>query len=370
VDVKASYKRTDFREVPEDWSVVRLGDEVTKVGSGITPGGGEKVYKQQGRPFIRSQNVGWGRLLLSDLAFIDDNTHRTFNDTEIQENDVLLNITGASIGRSAVADARVAKGNVNQHVCIIRTDKNRLAPQFLNYFLLSHRGQEQIDSFQAGGSREGLNFGQVRAIRLARPDLPEQLLIAQSLDDTDALIESLMRLIAKKHQIKKGVMQELLTAKRRLPGYSKEWKTTQLVNVAPLQRGFDLPNSEVREGSYPVVYSNGILNHHADFQVKGPGVVTGRSGTIGTVTFVEQDFWPHNTSLWVTDFKGNDRKFVFYLYTLIGLDRFAGSQRWRRRTGSHDSQQGLPEPAGRALPAIARPTLSYDSAGLGWGSPG
>ncbi|HEX5413692.1 MAG TPA: restriction endonuclease subunit S [Terriglobia bacterium] len=62
---------------------------------------------------------------------------------------------------------------------------------------------------------------------------------------------------------------------------------------------------------------------HAEFQVLGPGVATGRSGTIGTVSFVEQDFWPHNTSLWVTSFKGNDPKFVFYLYTCIGLERFA-----------------------------------------------
>jgi len=59
------------------------------------------------------------------------------------------------------------------------------------------------------------------------------------------------------------------------------------------------------------------------FRVKGPGIVTGRSGTIGSVTFVEQDFWPHNTALWVTSFQGNDPRFIFYLYAYIGLERFA-----------------------------------------------
>ena len=93
--------------------------------------------------------------------------------------------------------------------------------------------------------------------------------------------------------------------------------------MAPLQRGFDLPTSSLRPGSYPVVYSNGVLNHHCDFQVEGPGVVTGRSGTIGTVTFVEGRYWPHNTSLWVTTFRGNDPRFVFYLYTRINFRRFA-----------------------------------------------
>jgi type I restriction enzyme, S subunit len=72
-----------------------------------------------------------------------------------------------------------------------------------------------------------------------------------------------------------------------------------------------------------VVYSNGVLTHHVAFQVRGPGVVTGRSGTIGEVTFVEQDFWPHNTALWVTSFKGNEPKFVFYLFIQVGLERFA-----------------------------------------------
>jgi type I restriction enzyme S subunit len=143
------------------------------------------------------------------------------------------------------------------------------------------------------------------------------------LSDADALIESLEQLIAKKRQIKQGTMQELLTGKKRLPGFSGAWKVKPLADVAPLQRGFDLPNSKLQQGPYPVVYSNGILNHHTAFQVKGPGVVTGRSGTIGAVTFIEKNFWPHNTSLWVTNFKSNDPKFVFYLYTTIGLERFA-----------------------------------------------
>jgi type I restriction enzyme S subunit len=143
------------------------------------------------------------------------------------------------------------------------------------------------------------------------------------LSNADAIIESYERLIAKKRLLKKGVMQQLLTGKKRLPGFIKDWETRDLVDVAPLQRGFDLPNSRLQQGPYPVVYSNGVLNHHAAFQVKGPGVVTGRSGTIGTVTFVEQDFWPHNTSLWVTTFKDNDPKFIFYLYARIGLERFA-----------------------------------------------
>ena len=103
----------------------------------------------------------------------------------------------------------------------------------------------------------------------------------------------------------------------------KEWEVKRLGEFAPLQRGFDLPTDKIVRGEYPVIYSNGILNYHYEYKAKGPGVVTGRSGTIGKVTFVESNYWPHNTSLWVTDFKGNNPKYVFHLYSYINLSKFA-----------------------------------------------
>lgn len=103
----------------------------------------------------------------------------------------------------------------------------------------------------------------------------------------------------------------------------KEWEVKRILDFAPLQRGFDLPTEKIVKGAYPVVYSNGILNFHIEYKAKGPGVVTGRSGTIGKVTYVESDYWPHNTSLWVTDFKGNNPKYVYYVYKFIGLSKFS-----------------------------------------------
>ena len=103
----------------------------------------------------------------------------------------------------------------------------------------------------------------------------------------------------------------------------EDWEVKRLGDFAPLQRGFDLPTDKIVKGEYPVVYSNGILNYHNEFKVKAPGVVTGRSGTIGKVTYVESDYWPHNTSLWVTDFKNNNPKYVFHLYKYLDLSKFA-----------------------------------------------
>jgi restriction modification system DNA specificity domain protein len=104
------------------------------------------------------------------------------------------------------------------------------------------------------------------------------------------------------------------------------WRVVKLEKVAPLQRGYDLPTDNIKEGLYPVVYSNGILRFHNEFKAKAPGVITGRSGTIGKVVYVEEDYWPHNTSLWVTNFYDNNPKFIYYMYINLNLARFsAGS---------------------------------------------
>jgi len=264
VEVKRGYKMTAIGILPAEWTVESIGERAVKVGSGVTPSGGQRVYRNAGRPFVRSQNVGWGVLLLDDIAFIDDSTHATFPDTELQRGDVLLNITGASIGRCAVADARLEGGNVNQHVCVVRTAAQSLDPQYLCQFLLSSGGQRQVDSFQAGGNRQGLNFSQVRSIQVPLPPtFAEQRAIASALSDMDALLDGLERLNAKKRDLKQAAMQQLLTGKTRLPGFGGEWEVRRLGDhVTFLRNGVNsraelLPEGRVRDVHYGDVHAAG-----------------------------------------------------------------------------------------------------------------
>lgn len=86
------------------------------------------------------------------------------------------------------------------------------------------------------------------------------------------------------------------------------------------QRGFDLPKTQFSEGKYPVYGSTSIIGYHNEFKVKAPGVITGRSGTLGNFQYAKSDFWPHNTSLWVKDFKGNHPKFAYYLMRCLSFE--------------------------------------------------
>lgn len=225
------YKDSPLGIIPKEWEVKRLGELCTKIGSGVTPRGGQNVYLSQGRPFMRSQNVANGYLLLDDVVFIDERTHQKQKSTEIELDDVLLNITGASIGRSAIATSEIVGGNVNQHVCIIRL-KDKTLSYYICTFLLSYIGQKQIDSYQAGGNREGLNYDQIASFKICIPSSNEIIQIWNCLSLWDTAIEKQSELIEKLKLRKRGLMQQLLTGKKRLPGFSGEWKCIKLGEIA------------------------------------------------------------------------------------------------------------------------------------------
>lgn len=102
------------------------------------------------------------------------------------------------------------------------------------------------------------------------------------------------------------------------------WNKVKFKKFITLQRGFDLPVSEMKDGEIPVLGSTGIIGYHNKAKVNSPGVITGRSGTIGLVQYADKPYWPHNTSLWVKDFKENNPKFVYYKLQTLKLNRFNG----------------------------------------------
>jgi type I restriction enzyme S subunit len=158
LDPKAEMKDSVIEwlgKIPKHWDITKLKYLCRKIGSGITPKGGATVYVLDGVPILRSQNIHFDGLKLDDVAYIPEGMHKELSATRVLQGDVLLNITGASIGRCHYW-GKNAEANVNQHVCIIRPN-SRVSTEYLHFNLSSEIGQRQIDSGQSGVSREGLN---------------------------------------------------------------------------------------------------------------------------------------------------------------------------------------------------------------------
>lgn len=240
-----------FPEFTGEWKKCKLGTLATKVGSGSTPKGGDAVYTSIGHYFVRSQNVGMGFLMLDNIAHINDDIHQKHKATEIYENDVLLNITGASIGRTAVATKELEGGNVNQHVCIIRTN-SKVNPKFLCDYIQTQRIQNHIKSLQTGGSREGLNFEQIRSFPISLPSINEQNKLTCLLDKINERIATQVRLIDRLQSLIKGIMVKL-----QQQGLSKgTWKRVPLSSILK-------ERTELNEGLLPVYsvsVSQGVVN--------------------------------------------------------------------------------------------------------------
>ena len=208
-----------FKEFQGEWEKCKLGTLTTKVGSGSTPKGGNAVYTSAGHCFVRSQNVGMGYLILDEIAHINDVIHQKHKATELKENDVLLNITGASIGRTAIATKEIEGGNVNQHVCIIRAN-SKVNPKFLCNYIQTKKIQNYIQSLQTGGSREGLNFEQIRSFPISLPNIAEQNKIAQLLDKLNERIATQNKIIDKLQSLIKGIRNDVYGKLRKSVGFN------------------------------------------------------------------------------------------------------------------------------------------------------
>lgn len=202
-------------KMPEHWRLTQLKYVTEKVGSGVTPRGGANVYVDEGIKFIRSQNVYFEGLRLEDVVFIDEAIHNKMENSKVHFNDVLLNITGGSIGRSCIVDIK-DEFNVNQHVCIIRCN-DELSPELLNYILYSELGQVQIRLGITGGNREGLNFENIKSFVIPQFGMEEQESIVSFLNkkvkDINVISSKIRLQIEKLKEYRQSLISEAVTGK-------------------------------------------------------------------------------------------------------------------------------------------------------------
>ena len=197
----------------------RVKDVATKITSGVTPEGGAASYLDSGIPLLRSQNIHFDSLRLNDVAYISEETHAGMCGSQLKPRDVLVNITGASIGRCTFVPSDFGEGNVNQHVCVIRPGPS-IDHRFLASFLSSTMGQDQIFSTFTGASRQGLSHVDLGLIRIPLPNMIVQREIVSKIEHHQRkhrnLYECIETQIAILTAYRKSLIHECVTGQRRI----------------------------------------------------------------------------------------------------------------------------------------------------------
>lgn len=197
--------------------------------------------------------------------------------------------------------------------------RSQLQHKFLYYYLSS--SVDLLNSLGTGATFKELSGGKLKEVTLPVPPLAEQQRIVGLLDEAFAGLATAKANAEKNLQNARALFESHLQSVFTHRG--KGWVKKRFDEVCVLQRGFDLPTHERNKGQYPLVSSNGITDSIDLWKVKSPGVVTGRSGTIGNVHFIEEDFWPLNTALYIKNFHGNHEKFVFYFLKQFNLSKYS-----------------------------------------------
>ena len=201
------------------------------------------------------------------------------------------------------------------------TPKEKLDSKFLFYLMTSDNYKKFINELSDGANINNLKFSDLGQFEIPLPPLPEQQHIVSILDECFAAIAKAKANAEKNLKNAKELFESYLQGAFKKKGVG--WEEKKFDEVCVLQRGFDLPTNSRFEGDYPLVSSNGITDRINEWKIKAPGVVTGRSGTIGNVHFIEEDFWPLNTALYIKEFHGNNERCIYYFLLQFDLGKYS-----------------------------------------------
>jgi type I restriction enzyme S subunit len=356
MEVRSGFKQTEMGLIPKDWEAKKLGDLNPFVTSGSR--GWAAFYSEFGSPFIRITNLSRRSIYLdlADLRFVNlaPNESEAIR-TQLRDEDVLISIT-ADIGIIGYVSASLPKpAFINQHIALMRFDPTQANPKFVSYSLAAEKPQRFFRALTDAGAKAGINLTTVQEIQLALPPTKaEQEAIAEALSNADALIEALEQLLVKKRNLKQGAMQELLTGRTRLPGFSGKWELKAFNDVCWFQEGPGVRNTQFTTSGVKLLNGTnifrGVLNlsstsrfiskgeaygAYAHFLADAGDIVIASSGiTIDRfhekVAFVRDydlPFCMNTSTIRFKPFVGLlDPKFLFHILTSEAFKRAIGGQ--------------------------------------------
>ena len=309
-----------------EWKKYKLGEIATKIGSGATPLGGKESYLESGDfSLIRSQNVLDFSFSKSGLAFLSEEQANGLKNVEVEENDILLNITGDSVARVCQVPSDILPARVNQHVAIIRGKNEIIDQQFLKYYLLQPSFKRyMLGLASAGATRNALTKSMIESFEILAPDLPTQRQIAQILSSLDDKIELNLQMNQTLEAMAQAIFKEWFVD-FNFPGFDGElvdglpkgWRIDKLANICTVKYGKD--HKHLEDGEIPVYGSGGIMRYAERALYENESILIPRKGTLSNLFYVTEPFWSVDTMFYTIINEDRIRKYLFYLLKSLNL---------------------------------------------------
>ena len=337
-----------------------------RVVTGRTPPGSRDGLFGDRYPFLTPTDIDGVSRYVQSGRFLSEEGSSALSTIVLPKGTTCVVCIGATIGKTCMTDQI---SFCNQQINAVVVNEDRYDPFFV-YYLMTSLAQRL--KAEAGGSATPiLNKSTFSKLLVSIPVLKsEQTLIARLVGAYDDLIENNLRRIRLLEEMSRALYREWFVrhapkieelVATTTPGHPTLWSLGRLDDALVLQRGFDLPISQRVPGAVPVHAATGVVDFHREAKVRAPGVVTGRSGTIGVVQFVQDDFWPLNTALWVKEFRAVEPLIAYFLLKELDLRQFnsGAAVPTLNRNDIHGLQTLIPPPALQArFVAAASPMLA------------
>jgi type I restriction enzyme S subunit len=314
--IKKDYKQTEIGTIPEDWGIEVLEALCPQNGLVRGPFGGSlkkeffvhsgyKVYEQR-NAIYRDAEIG--------TYYVDTAKYNELRRFSLQEGDFIVSCSG-TIGRIFQMPKGMQPGIINQALLKIKTDNNKISAEFFFYYFDWEKFRERIiDNTQGGAMQNLVGMSVFRKILIPLPSQPEQHLIAAALSDVDVFLTVQNDLIAKKRLIKQGAMQELLTGKKRLPGFSEEWIVKKLGEISEIKTGKKNNEDKVENGAYPFFVRSQTVERINTYSFDGEAILIPGEGGIGSIFhYINGKFDYHQRVYKISNFSEDTcGKFIYF----------------------------------------------------------
>ena len=323
--IPEGYRVTEVGVIPEDWEVFKLGDIID-----YTKGFAFKSsdYRKSGVRIIRVSDTDYDQIKDADEIYIDKSLSHKFKKWKLTEDDIILSTVGSKppmydsmVGKAIKVSLRHEGALLNQNAVKIISKNNKLANQTLIFYnLKTKRYLTNIEKIFRGNA----NQASITLLDLFKFEIPmpkcdkEQKAIAEALSDTDNLILSLEKLIDKKKKIKLGAMQQLLTGKKRLPGFSEQWEIKKLGDIVSINKGQLITEKDAEDGTIPVIAGGKKPAYYHSFPNRqGKTITISASGAnAGYVGFYTEPIFASDCST-IGENNGYSIEFIYYQLSML-----------------------------------------------------